>query len=201
MLGQRAVLQLKHNETTSQMSATRQSWPNLQPLPTQHSALSLQREFTEQEYECICRGVIPESMEDKWFIFIEEDTLYMHRSWTGYCIYQLHLIRKDTTYRVGNTFVNRDASQYSWVDDRYDEKLVMFLIDSLLLGGLLLGGLLLGERAPFPIAAHVPVGIAQDLHLHHVVGAGQRAAEKPKELTILGILKWIGQWFLWLIKR
>jgi hypothetical protein len=187
ILDKLAVLELKHNE----MSATRQSWSNLQPMPAQRSALSLQREFTEQEYELICRGLIPERMEDKWFIFVEGDTLYMHRSWTGYCIYRLSFIRDDTIYVVGDAFVNRDTSQYSGIDDRYDERLVMFLIDSLLLG----------EHSPLPITAHVPAGIATELHLHHVVGAGQRAEEIPKEITILGILGWLWRWLLWLVKN
>lgn len=26
-------------------------------------------------------------MEDKWFWYMEGDTLYIHRSWTGFCIY------------------------------------------------------------------------------------------------------------------
>src|SRR3954447_8404802 len=113
--------------------ATRQSWPNIKPLPDQHSRLPVQRVYTAQEYERICLGFIPERMEDKWFMFNEEDTLYIHRSWTGYCIYQLTLIKDDTGYAVSEAFANRDESQYSGGDNFYDEKLLVFLIDSLLL--------------------------------------------------------------------
>jgi len=28
-------------------------------------------------------------MEDKWFIFLEDDWLYLHRSWTGTCVYKV----------------------------------------------------------------------------------------------------------------
>jgi hypothetical protein len=66
----------------------------------------------------------------------------------------------------------------------------MFLIDSLLVR----------ERFPLPTAANLPVGIATELHLQHVVGAGQRAEETPEKLTILGILGWLWRWLLWLIK-
>ena len=31
-------------------------------------------------------GHIPEMMEDKWFIYWQDDRLFFHRSWTGYCI-------------------------------------------------------------------------------------------------------------------
>ena len=171
--------------------ARRQSWPNLKPLPAQHSQLSLQRVFTEQEYGQIRLGFIPESMEDKWFMFTEDDTLYIHRSWTGICIYQLALMKEGTNYLVCQALVNRDESQYSGGDDSYDEKLLMFLIDHLLLK----------QSSQLPIPASVPAGIATELHYHHVVGAGQRAERGPIHLTIRGTLGWLWRWLIWLIKR
>lgn len=30
-------------------------------------------------------------MEDKWFSYMDENTLYAHRSWTGYCIYIIEI--------------------------------------------------------------------------------------------------------------
>lgn len=177
------------------MSATRQSWSNLQPLPVQHSILSLQREFTELEYERLCNGLIPERMEHKWFIFLEADVLYVHRSWTGYCIYQLSLTRENSTYAIRSALVNRDPNQYTWVDDCYDEKLLMFLIDHLLLG----------ERSSLPISAKVPAGIATELHLQHVIGT-ERSIEQSteatsKEITLSEILGWLWHWLLFLIRR
>src|SRR4051794_8426430 len=86
--------------------ATRQSWPNIKPLPDQRSRLSLQRVYTEQEYERIRLGFIPERMEDKWFMFNEEDTLYIHRSWTGDCIYQLTFVKEAAGYAVSEAFAN-----------------------------------------------------------------------------------------------
>jgi hypothetical protein len=173
------------------MSATRQSWSNLQPLPVQHSTLSLQREFTEQDYERLCNGLIPGRMEDKWFIFLEEDSLYVHRSWTGYCIYQLSLTRADSTYAISHAFVNRDPNQYTWVDDHYDGKLLMFLIDHLLLG----------ERSLLPMAANMPSGIFTELHLQHVVGTGRSTETTPKEITLPEIFGWLWHWLLFLIRR
>jgi hypothetical protein len=171
--------------------ATRQSWPNLKPLPAQRSQLSLQRAFTEQEYERIRLGFIPERMEDKWFMFAEDDTLYIHRSWTGYCIYQLRLNKEGANYVVGEAFVNRDESQYSGNNDSYDEELTMFLIDHLLLM----------KKSPLPMPANVPAGIATELHYSHILGAGQRVEAGPVNLTIGGMLRWLGRWLMWLVKR
>ena len=173
------------------MPATRQSWSNLQPLPVQCSPLFLQREFTEQEYERLCDGLIPDRMEDKWFIFLEADILYVHRSWTGYCIYQLSITREDSTYAISRALVNRDPNQYTWVDDHYDGKLLIFLIDHLLLG----------EHSPLPMAANVPVGIATELQLQHVVGTGQKTEATPKEITLSEMFGWLWHWLLFLIRR
>ena len=171
--------------------ATRQSWPNIKPLPAQRSRLSIKRAFTRQEYERICLGFIPDRMEDRWFMFVEDDTLYVHRSWTGYCVYRLAFIEEGTNYAVGEAFANRDEHQYAGGDDAYDEKLLMFLIDHLLLG----------ERGPMPMPMAVPAGIATELHYHHVLGAGQRAEQGPKQVTIGGMLGWLGRWLIWLVKR
>jgi hypothetical protein len=171
--------------------ATRDSWPDLKPLPAQRSQLSLQPKFTEQEYERISLGFIPERMEDKWFMFLEEDTLYIHRSWSGYCIYQLAFIKEGTHYVVGDAFANRDASQYSGPGDLYDAKMVLYLIDFLLLN----------KRMPLPMPADVSAGIATELYHHHVIGAGPHAEAQPIQLTMRGMLGWLGRWLLWLIKR
>jgi hypothetical protein len=50
--------------------------------------------------------------------------LYVHRSWTGYCIYQLRLVKEDRRFVVRQAFVNRDETKYAGTDDRCDEKLL-----------------------------------------------------------------------------
>jgi hypothetical protein len=171
--------------------ATRKSWPNLKPLPAQHARLSLQRAYSEQEYELVSTGFVPQGMEDRWFIFAEEGRLYLHRSWTGFCIYQLALAKEGSSYVVVQALVNRDQGQYSGSNDAYDEKLVTFLIDHLLLN----------KNYPLPVPPDLPSGIATELHHHHVVGAGQRAEAVTKELTVGGMLGWLWRWLIWLIKR
>jgi hypothetical protein len=172
-------------------SATRQSWPNIEPLPAQRAQLSIQRAFTEQEYERVLLGFVPEHMEDKWFMFVEEGTLYVHRSWTGHCIYQAKLSKQGSGYVVTEAFANRDESQYSGSNDSYDEKMLVFLIDHLLLN----------KKYPMPMPGNVHAGIATELHYSHVLGAGQRADPEPIHLTIRGVLGWLGRWLIWLIKR
>ena len=170
------------------LPATRRSWIN-QPLPEKRVALALRREFTAREFESLSRGLIPEAMEDKWFIFMEGGTMFFHRSWTGHCIYQLTLKKKAETYSVSDVLVNRDPSQYSGGDggEGYEVKLLTFLIDNLLLG----------KVSTFPVPRGVPAGVAAGLYHHHVAGVGPRRGEKRERVGGLG---WVWAWLKWIIK-
>ena len=50
--------------------------------------MTLDRVFSPQDMDRIRRGVVPEAMEDKWFIYWKEGMLFFQRSWTGFCIYR-----------------------------------------------------------------------------------------------------------------
>jgi hypothetical protein len=169
------------------LPATRESWTN-HPLPEKRSRLDLSREFTEQEYEALRRGSIPEAMEDKWFIFAEDAALYFHRSWTGHCIYQLTIEREGEKYWISEALVNRDPSQYSSESDDYDVKLLTFLIDNFLLG----------KNCTFPLPGGVRTGVAAGLYHHHVAGVGSRARGKRKRTSAPG---WLWAWLKWLVKE
>lgn len=174
----------------STQKATRESW-KANPLPSLRSRLNIARTFTQQEYERILIGVVPEQMEDKWFIFVENDILYAHRSWTGYCIYQMALIKEKNDYRAGEAFVNRDESQYSGKDDVFDHNLLLFLIDHLLLG----------IDYPMPLPETMKAGIATELYYHNIIGAGRRKEPQTINLTIGGMLRWFGRWLIAMFKR
>ena len=83
--------------------------------------------------ECIRRGLVPEQMEDKWFIFWEDDTLFFHRSWTGFCIYVVHFKCDEGPCQMVSAEVNRDPAQYSGVSEERDAKMISYLVDLLLL--------------------------------------------------------------------
>jgi hypothetical protein len=168
--------------------ATRHSRPNLRPLPAERARLVVEREFAQQEYARSACGVVPEQMEDKWFIFLEDTTLFFHRSWTGFCIFQVTLVQQSTTCAIADVLVNRDTAQYSGSTDGYDKQLLLFLINNLLLG----------ERSALPLPSGVPAGIATDLYHHHVAGAGRK---EPKTLELRDLWRWLWDWLWWLVKR
>jgi len=92
------------------MVADRNSWKN-EPLATPHAALVLDRLYSAEEFDRIREGVIPEMMEDKWFVFFESPWLYVHRSWTGICIAQICFAEVSGGFEVTEILVTRDPQQ------------------------------------------------------------------------------------------
>jgi hypothetical protein len=141
--------------------ATRASWKN-QPLPDARKRIAYARVFDAAEHARVLAGLVPVEMEDKWFIFHEGGWLYLHRSWTGTCIYAVRLRAVGEGSEVEETWVNRAPEEYRETDDAHDVALLSFLVDRLLLG----------RVAKFPVRAELDAERASVL-LHHVVGRGR----------------------------
>ena len=62
--------------------AERYDWKTTE-MPNKHDTFVLHRPLNPQQMKALRRGNIPKQMEDKWFWFMEGDTLFAHRSWTG----------------------------------------------------------------------------------------------------------------------
>jgi hypothetical protein len=102
-------------------------------LPSERTTLSLGRRFTLAEMESLRRGYVPEAMEDKWFIYWANDTLYFHRSWTGCCIYVVRFHEERGGYLMRDADVNRDREEHSGTSHDEDVAGINVLIDVLLL--------------------------------------------------------------------
>ncbi len=92
----------------SNTRAARRDDRKTEPMPALHETFTLSRAFTDDEMSALRRGNIPQSMEDKWFLFMEGSTFWAHRSQTGYCIYRIDF-KEDNRHIVT---VNRDPEQY-----------------------------------------------------------------------------------------
>jgi len=105
--------------------ATRDDW-NIKDMPEKRDTFTLEREFTEEQIVALRRGNIPQEMEDKWFWYMEGDTLYAHRSWTGICVYTVEFAFQENRHRVT---VNRDPEQYGGNSVEEDRKRLNRLLD------------------------------------------------------------------------
>ncbi len=115
------------------MSFAKKSDWQTKPLPKRRITIPLSRTFSQAEFERIRQGLIPEQMEDKWFIYWENERLYFHRSWTGFCIYVVRFASEGDSHRLVEAEVNRNPKQYEETSDKHDAEMVSWLIDVLLL--------------------------------------------------------------------
>lgn len=113
-------------------SATKADW-RIKKLPSKRTSIALDRRFAPHEIQHIKAGLIPEEMEDKWFIYWQDDTLFFHRSWTGFCVYMVHFVKDGDCYRMRKAELNRNPKQYAETSDAKDASLISYLIDVLLL--------------------------------------------------------------------
>lgn len=90
--------------------ATKDSW-TIEPMPARRERIALSRRFSPDEYERLARGHIPASQDDRWFIYVEEQVAHVHRSWTGFCIFEVELAPFGDGYEVTAAWANRDSEQ------------------------------------------------------------------------------------------
>lgn len=97
-------------------------------MPEQKECFVFERTLTVDEIEQIKEGHIPQEMEDKWFMYYQNGKLFIHRSWTGFCIYIVD-ISEDGRMRV---VVNRNPEQYKEKDIERDKLMLNILINNLI---------------------------------------------------------------------
>jgi hypothetical protein len=121
------------SESPPKAPATREAWKT-SPLPLQRARLDFAAEYSAVDFQRIRLGSIPQQMEDKWFIFYEAPWLFLHRSWTGYCIYAIRFQDSAAGAKAVESWVSRDAKQYSETRLDHDRAFLDSLIRGLLLG-------------------------------------------------------------------
>ena len=96
---------------------TRDDW-KLRKMPKSRSTIRVSRRFSAREIEKIKLAFRPPDMDYKWFIFFEQDRLYIHRSWTGYCIYIVRFENEGRDY-VACEVRSQPGSQAVWGERRF----------------------------------------------------------------------------------
>jgi len=115
----------------SRMRATKSSWKNV-PISENKEKIPFEAFYSDSEVEFIGLGFVPESMDDKWFIYSEEDWVYFHRSWSGHCIFMVKLDGSPAGGRIAEAWVTRDSTQYNSSGSEGDMELLSTLIINML---------------------------------------------------------------------
>ena len=92
-------------------AARREDWQTL-PGPAEREWFDLDLSLSPAEAEQIRQGFVPSGSDDRWFLFVEGDVLYCHRSWTGASIFGARLEEDEAGARLGRCWVSRDAEDY-----------------------------------------------------------------------------------------
>ncbi len=109
--------------------AKRDDWKT-QPMPSASTKIALEKFYSQEEFDRIAAGLIPEQMEDKWFIFYEAPWLYLHRSWTGFCIFKVRFEVVGESVKIAEVEVNREQGQQLNTDHERDASMLGILLDS-----------------------------------------------------------------------
>ncbi|MEZ4775431.1 MAG: hypothetical protein R3D00_19760 [Bacteroidia bacterium] len=102
-------------------------------MPEARAELQFEKKFQPWEVTRLKNGLIPHEMEDKWFIFFEDNYLYFHRSWTGIEIFRIELaMAADGSATVKQCWVNRDKDQYNSHNEESELHTIRLLFEQLL---------------------------------------------------------------------
>jgi hypothetical protein len=108
--------------------ATKKSWPKLRRLPKRFVTIPLDFALDAQQAKRVRQGFIPAVMEEKWFAYFDNNTLYQYRSWTGVCIDQIHFVDEGDGLRATHAEVNRYTPHYQNKDDEEDRVRIVDMV-------------------------------------------------------------------------
>lgn len=93
------------------------------------------RVWSDEDWERIRRGYSARGMDEKWHVFTEAETVFVHRSWTGRGIFAATFAPVDGGgWRVAHAEVERDPTRYRGTDDDYDCLTLELVISAVVLG-------------------------------------------------------------------
>ena len=73
-------------------------WGHLSPIREPVAIPPPNMLISREDMQAIAMGYAPMGMDDKWLAFMEDDRLFLHRSWTGHGIYEVMFAAKETGF-------------------------------------------------------------------------------------------------------
>lgn len=141
--------------------ATSSSW-NSKPF-VEGVSLQYRAQFTQDQFNRIVLGLIPQEMEDKWFIYFVEPYLFLHRSWTGEPVYRLSLELGPEFAEVAECMLEKKWIGQLHIDLDHHAALVDFIVSNLLLG----------MTKPFPVPDQIDEP-GRSVYQHSVSGTAYK---------------------------
>lgn len=101
-------------------------------MPELCEVATMNRALSKEEYQLLVCGFKPRDMDDRWFLYVQNDWVFLHRSWTGHCIFKLKLEVLSENVILTDIHINRDSDQYRSVNLEADKDEVNSVLTSLL---------------------------------------------------------------------
>jgi hypothetical protein len=93
--------------------------------------MTLKRHYDAQQYQRLAEGRLPQDQDDRWFVWVDDDhVVHVHRSWTGFEIYEVHLAASAGGYEIQGVSVNAEPDQHQ-PNPGLDEAILGPLLDGL----------------------------------------------------------------------
>ena len=87
-------------------------------MPEETEQFVLEMKLTDEQIDILKQGYLVKSMDSKWWAYCEENSLYIHRTWTGICAYKIEL---STNGKVQVT-MNKDIAKMYGLNNLEDYK-------------------------------------------------------------------------------
>lgn len=96
--------------------ATKNSW---EVIPMDKPKLVyVDLKLTQEHFEKLQVGFMPRNMDDRWFVYFENDWIYFHRSWTGYEIFKAQIYQDNNGYFVKDFWVESNTEKFNLSDEK-----------------------------------------------------------------------------------
>jgi hypothetical protein len=112
----------------------RDQFARLSPAAVPEPVPPPRRHWSDREWATICRGHRARDMDDRWDALVENDRLFLHRSWTGFGVYEVQFTRVEDGWAIAELLVCGDHDTYRRATDAYEALFAEYIIDGLLLG-------------------------------------------------------------------
>jgi hypothetical protein len=107
---------------------------NLREMPQSSEVFNLDWHLNQNQLEKLKNGFAASDMDQKWNIYFDDGKLYLHRSWTGSCIYIADVFeQKDGSGLITTVTVNRNKDEYNFSSAEADKNLIRKIIQFQLL--------------------------------------------------------------------
>lgn len=106
--------------------ATQNSWKTIPMEKPQPYCTHLT--LTPEHFAKLQMGFIPENMDDRWFVYFDNDWVYLHRSWTGYETFRAKIQTENDCYTIKEFWAETEQGKFNVGSENKNIELFCFVI-------------------------------------------------------------------------